>query len=129
MEPLFLSLAEVLEIHQDQITRYGGEPGLRDLELLKSALGAPMATFGRELLHAGLHEIAAAYLFHITRNHPFVDGNKRTDAAAALVFLLLNGLEVRAGTNALAEMVLSVACGRLNKPEIALFFRNHTRPV
>jgi death-on-curing protein len=74
MEIVFLSFAEVIEIHQDQIHRYGGESGLRDMELLKSALGMPSATFGGQFLHTDIYEMAAAYLFHLVQNHPFVDG-------------------------------------------------------
>jgi death-on-curing protein len=83
MPPVFLNLAEVLEIHRDQIERYGGQPGIRDLDLLQSALAMPAAGFGDRYLHEDLLEMAAAYLFHIARNHPFVDGNKRTVAAAS----------------------------------------------
>jgi len=72
----FLSLAEALEIHQDQLSQYGGEQGIRDIGLLKSALSMPSATFGSEFLHTSIHEMAAAYIFHIVKNHPFVDGNK-----------------------------------------------------
>ncbi|HYQ81440.1 MAG TPA: Fic family protein, partial [Anaeromyxobacteraceae bacterium] len=75
-KPAFLTLDEVLALHADQIGRYGGSPGLRDLGLLESALAAPRATFGGEHLHGSLPEMAAAYLFHLVRNHPFVDGNK-----------------------------------------------------
>ena len=95
-EPLFLGLDEVIEIHHDQINRYGGPSGIRDIELLKSAIAMPPATFGGEYLHKNLYEMAAAYLFHITRNHPFIDGNKRTGAVAAVVFLFMNGIEFQA---------------------------------
>jgi len=94
--PIFLSLGEVLEIHRDQIDRYGGHPGIRDIGLLQSALAMPAAGFGGRFLHTDLFEMAAAYLFHITQNHPFVDGNKRTGAVASLVFLSLNGVEIKA---------------------------------
>ena len=94
MAPVFLNLAEVLEIHRDQIERYGGQAGIRDLGLLQSALAMPAAGFGGRYLHEDLLEMAAVYLFHIARNHPFVDGNKRTGAVAALVFLSLNDIEI-----------------------------------
>ena len=74
MDPTFLSLAEVLEIHIDQVARYGGAPGIRDIESLKSALGMPAATYGGQFLHTDIYEIAAAYLFHLVKNHPFVGG-------------------------------------------------------
>ncbi len=129
MEPVFLSLAEVLEIHEDEVARFGGESGLRDVGLLKSALGAPMASFAGEYLHSDIFEMAAAYLFHITRNHPFLDGNKRTGAAAALVFLLLNGHELHVPPDELADMVLTVAEGTMTKSEAAVFLRSHSRVV
>lgn len=129
MAPAFLSLAEVLEIHRDQIERYGGSPGIRDLGLLRSALAVPAATFGGAFLHAGIPDMAAAYLFHIVKDHPFVDGNKRTGAVAALVFLALNGRECSASENALAETVLGLARGSLDKAAIARFFRDSTAPA
>ena len=90
MEPLFLTLDEVLEIHQQQIDRYGGAPGIRDQGTLESALAQPLTSFDGHYLHASIPAMAAAYLFHICRNHPFLDGNKRAGANAAITFLLLN---------------------------------------
>jgi death-on-curing protein len=126
MEPHFLSLAEVLEIHQDQIARYGGDPGIRDMGLLKSALGMPLATFGGEFLHTDIFEMAAAYLFHLVKNHPFIDDNKRVGAVAAIVFLALNGYEFDAPEEDFADMVLAVARGELDKAEVAVAIRNWT---
>ena len=83
-EPLFLTLEEVLSLHADQIDRYGGLPGLRDPGLLSSALAMPQASFSGKFLHATVHEMAAAYLFHLTQDHPFLDGNKRSGLAAAM---------------------------------------------
>lgn len=120
-DPKFLSLGEVLEIHKDQISRYGGNPGIRELDGLKSALGLPAATFGGEFLHPDIFSMAAAYLFHITNNHPFIDGNKRTGTATALVFLYLNGYELGATEDDLFEMVMGVATGQLDKDEITRF--------
>lgn len=129
MEPVFLSLSEVLEIHQDQVIRYGGAAGIRDIELLKSALGMPPATYGGQFLHTDDYEMAAAYLFHLVKNHPFIDGNKRVGAVTALVFLYLNGFEFDAPEDDLAEMVLVVARGDLDKADVAVFIRRHTRPA
>lgn len=95
-EPLFLSVEDVIEIHADQIERYGGSLGVRDVELLRSAIGMPEAGFGDQYLHADLFEMAAAYLYHIIQNHPFIDGNKRTGTMAAFVFLNLNGVTLDA---------------------------------
>ena len=125
MTPDFLELAEVLTIHLDQIERYGGEPALRDLGLLESAVAMPRASFGGAYLHPDLFEMAAAYLFHIVQNHPFVDGNKRTGTAAALVFLEFNDISVAADEDALVTLVLDVAQGRADKPRIAQFFRDN----
>jgi len=124
-EPVFLTLDEVLALHADQIERYGGSPGVRDVALLESALAAPRATFGGGLLHPTLPEMAAAYLFHIVRNHPFVNGNKRAGLAAAIAFLGLNDLWLEAGEDELADVVIAVAEGRFGKPEIAVFMKGH----
>jgi len=127
LSPLFLGLEEVLEIHHDQITRYGGTEGIRDLGLLQSALSMPQAGAGNQYFHADLFEMAAAYLFHIVRNHPFVDGNKRTGVTAALVFLEMNGIQIRASDEALVQTVLAIAEGKLQKGALAGFFRRHIR--
>ena len=129
MAPRFISLAEVLVIHKDQITRYGGASGIRDIELLKSALGKPSVTFSGEFLHTDLYEMAAAYLFHVVKNHQFVDGNKRVGVVAALVFLILNGFDFSAPEDELAEMVLAVAQGELDKAQVAVFIRSWSKPM
>lgn len=127
MKPVqFLTLAEVLEIHQDQIARYGGHPGTRDLNLLKSALAMPMATFGEHFLHTDLYEMAAAYLFHLVKNHPFIDGNKRVGAVAAIVFLTLNGCSFSAPPGLLHDFVTALARGEHTKAETAVFLREHS---
>ena len=129
MPPTFLSLPEVLEIHEDQVARYGGASGIRDIELLKSAVGMPSVTYGGHFLHTDICEMAAAYLFHLVQNHPFVDGNKRTGAVAMLVFLALNGFDFDASEDDFAEMVLTVARGELDKADVAVFIRRFTRPA
>ena len=118
-EPIFLTLAEVLDVHADQITRYGGQGGVRDLGLLESALAQPEASFASEWLHRDLEEMAAAYAYHLCQNHPFVDGNKRTALACALVFLELNSVSVRDPRGILKNMMLAVASGKLDKPALA----------
>ena len=126
IDPLFLTLDEVLGIHADQIRRYGGRPGLRDLGLLQSALAMPETTFEGEFLHGTVFEMAAAYLFHLARNHPFVDGNKRTALMSALVFLGLNGQRVEAEPDAIYELVDGVAAGSVDKAEVSVFLRRHS---
>ena len=85
MDPVFLTLSEVLDIHEDQVTVYGGSSGLRDLRMLESAIATPVATFDGEYLHPTIPAMAAAYLFHLAQNHPFIDANKRTGAMAAIL--------------------------------------------
>ena len=125
--PLFLSVEDVIEIHADQIQRYGGSLGIRDVDLLHSALGMPEAGFGDQYLHAGLIEMAAAYLYHIVQNHPFIDGNKRTGVMAAFVFLKLNGFTLEADESVFETLVLQAAQGQVRKDAIADFFRENTK--
>ena len=125
MSPDFLTLEEVLEIHDDQINRYGGASGIRDLGLLESALAQPQTVFGKVFLHSDLFEMAAAYFFHIIQNHPFMDGNKRVGAVAALVFLEINNKAVIMTNDELESQVLSVAQGLTDKTASAKFFREH----
>lgn len=92
--------------------------------LLESAMAQPRATYGSAFLHAQPFGMAAAYLYHIVRNHPFLDGNKRTGAVVALVSLDWNGVTLRADNDGLAGITLRVAEGRAGKEEIAEFFRS-----
>jgi len=126
--PVFLTLDEVLALHADQIDRYGGSTGVRDIALLESALATPRATFAGEYLHGSLPEMAAAYLFHLSRNHPFLDGNKRAGLAAAIAFLGLNGLWLDANPKELADQVLRVAEGSMPKSELAEYIRRRVVP-
>ena len=121
--PFFVTLAEVIEIHADQITRYGGQHGTRDLGLLESALAQPEASFGGEWLHRDLNEMAAAYAYHLCQNHPFVDGNKRAALACALVFLELTGVGLHDPKGTLKDMMLRVASGTMDKSALAIGFR------
>src|SRR4051794_3707052 len=91
MSPRFLDMDVVIKIHRQQIEATGGLDGIRDLGLLDSALAQPMAAFSGEFLHADVFAIAAAYLFHIVLNHPFINANKRTGLIAALTFLGISG--------------------------------------
>ena len=122
MEPLFLTLEEVLAIHENRVRKYGGSSGLRDLGLLQSALGNVEATFGGEFLNETLFEMASAYLYSICRNHPFLDGNKRTALACAMAFLRLNGTRIKSTQSDLYDLVIGVAEGRVSKAAVAVFF-------
>ena len=121
----FLTLDEVLAIHADQLHEHGGSDGIRDLGLLESALSMPRAGFGGTLLHETLMEQAAAYLFHIARNHPFVDGNKRTALDTALTFLWMNGCVIDATVDEVVELTEGVAAGSVTKAAAAVWFEKH----
>jgi death-on-curing protein len=123
MDTEFLQIGEIIAIHRDQISRYGGYPGIRDLGLLQSAIGAPRAGIDGDYFHANLFEMAAAYLYHIVQDHPFVDGNKRTGAAAAVVFLKLNNVRIQADPEGLERLVRRVAEGKADKASATEFFR------
>jgi death-on-curing protein len=125
--PVFLTLAEAIEIHRDQISRYGGQAGVRTFDLLESALAQPEATFAGEWLHRDHWEMAAAYAYHLCQNHAFVDGNKRTALAAALVFLELNGITVLDPRGRLKGAMIRVASGKMSKAELAKIFRKLPR--
>lgn len=119
----FLSVEDVLHIHENTLQHEGGARGLRDQGLLDSAVAMPQQRFGGELLHEDLASMAAAYLFHLAQNHPFEDGNKRVAALAALVFLQSNGVESLPEPDALENATLAVAAGKLPKPELTAWMK------
>ncbi|MGD0580470.1 MAG: type II toxin-antitoxin system death-on-curing family toxin [Bryobacteraceae bacterium] len=129
MKPVFLTLDEILEIHEQQIERYGGSPGVRDAAGLESAVATPRATFGGESLHASIPAMAAAYLFHLCQNHPFLDGNKRTGANAAITFLLMNTWEPMFEEPEFVDLVVAVASGGVSKPALIEIFESRCRPL
>src|SRR4030066_75857 len=114
---LFLTLAEVSDIHSNQMKLYGRLPGIRDINLLSSAIAMPHASFHGEYLHNDIYEMAAAYAFHIGKNHPFIDGNKRTALVSALVFLELNGISISDSQSKLYNAMIAIANGGMNKTE------------
>ena len=121
MKARFLALDEVIGLHVDQIERYGGAPGVRDLGLLESAVATPKASFGGPYLHGTLPEMAAAYLFHLAQNHAFVDGNKRVAAAAMIMFTYLNDRELDCDEDELVALTLGVASGATTKADASVF--------
>ena len=121
MKIRFLGLEEVIRLHHDQIERYGGADGVRDLGLLESAVAAPEASFSGDYLHTTLPEMAAAYLFHLAKNHPFVDGNKRVAAAAMIMFVYLNDGDLECSEDELVALTMGVASGDVTKSKAAVF--------
>jgi death-on-curing protein len=122
-EPVFLGVEEVLGLHDLQLERFGGRAGVRDVGLLESAIAMPRAGFGDQYAHADLFEMAAAYVFHLVKNHPFIDGNKRTGLHAAFVFLNLNGFDLDMAEDEAYDLVMATAEGRATKADIAAAFR------
>ncbi len=122
---VFLTLDDILESHLNQIDIYGGSHGIRDIGLLESAIAQPEASFGGQYLHADIFEMAAAYLYHLVMNHPFVDGNKRVGLEAALIFLEINDESLIANDDELVDLVLKTTAGQIGKRQIAEFFRSH----
>jgi death-on-curing protein len=123
--PKFLTISQVLNIHQRQIQRFGGTSGVRDEGLLDSALAQAQATFGGELLHPTIHEQAAAYLYHLAMNHPFIDGNKRTAFAVMLTFLSLNGYTLNLSQEQAYNLVIQVVQKEISKEELSTFLELH----
>ncbi len=119
----FLSIDDVPILHADTIARDGGLAGLRELGLLESAVAMPRAQFDGAYLHPDLPAMAGAYLSHITRNHPFVDGNKRAGVLAALVYLDANGVSALPAPASLEKVTLSVADGSMSKERLIAWFR------
>jgi death-on-curing protein len=114
-------------LHAEQLRLHGGASGIRDEGMLESALARPRQ---KEIYgEPDLCELAAAYLFGIAKNHPFVDGNKRTAFAAADLFLYFNGLSIEAEPEAIINLVLKIAAGEIDEEGAAAFFRDHTVPV
>lgn len=118
---IFLSVEEVIQIHDELVSEYGGLHGIRDMGLLVSAIEMPKATMFGEYLHESIFDKASAYLYHIVCNHAFLDGNKRTGAAATLTFLYLNGISKKYNIQKFEELVREVARGKGSKEAISQF--------
>ena len=125
----YLSLGEIVDLHQALLEQTGGATGIRDLGMLESALAQPRATFGGADPHPTLVQKAAALGFSLTLNHPFVDGNKRVAHAAMAVFLLLNGIDLDAAIEDQEHLMLDLADGRITRDQLSLWLENHTKPA
>lgn len=127
-EPTWMRPDAVLAIHARQVAEHGGEAGLRDAGLLDSALNRPRNLLAYGDPEPGLAALAAAYAFGIARNHPFIDGNKRTAYVVCRTFLLLNGRDVAASSEEKYITFLKLAEGSLNEDELADWLRRHLMP-
>jgi death-on-curing protein len=120
---LFLSVEEVMTLHAELIAGYGGLAGVRDHGLLIAAVLMPQQAFGGTYLHEDVPAMAGAYLLHLAKNHPFLDGNKRIALGAALAFLHANGWRLIPDQHAMADITLAVASGQMSKDELAAWLR------
>jgi len=122
----YLTLAEVLDLHQRLLSATGGAGGVRDLAALESSVAQPRATFDRQDLYADLVAKAAVLCYGLVRNHPFVDGNKRLGHAAMETFLMLNGAEVDANVDEQERIILNLAAGHVSREDFTSWLRDHT---
>jgi len=120
---VYLSLEQIVQIHQAQIGKFGGATGLRDRGAVEAAVARPAMTFGGEDLYPDLAAKTAALMHSLVMNHPFVDGNKRVGAAAAEFFLILNGSELDASDSEFEEVTLAVARGEMGVEPLTIWFR------
>lgn len=126
-DPLFPEVEDILYIHRREVERAGGDPGVRDFGLVESATYAPRASFEGEWLYPNRFAMAGAYLTALVQNHPFVDGNKRTGAAAALTFLYINGYVLEEDyPGELAEIVLGFVVHRIDRQSLVSYLQLHS---
>jgi len=123
LEPVFLSIENVISIHARMIKEFGGMPGVANQGLLESAVSMPTADFAGKFFHKSPPAMAAAHLFHICKNHPFFDGNKRVAVVASEVFLNINGMRLDVNNEKLKQFCLGVAVGEISKHEVVAFFK------
>lgn len=119
----FVEVEEALRIHARQVRRFGGDAGVRDRGLLESALAMPRASFNGQFVHDDLPAMAGAYLYHLCKNHPFMDGNKRVALAVTLYFLTRNGMPLDVDNQTLQGHVLAVASGEMTKEQVTAYLR------
>ena len=122
----YLSISEVLELHERLISSSGGPTGIRDLGALESAVNQPYVTFDQQDLYPDLVSKAAAICFSLVMNHPFLDGNKRVGHAAMETFLVLNGADFDCSVNEQEQVMLNLAAGRMDRAEFTNWVKMHT---
>lgn len=120
----YLTVEQVIEIHEEMLHRYGGLAGIRDANLLQSSVFLPQTcAFGQEL-YPTIYDKAAAYIFFIVRNHPFIDGNKRTGYLAGIIFLKANNIDLMFKKEDLEDIVVDIAKGKYGKEQLAYFLEH-----
>ena len=126
---IYLTLEQIIVIHEDQIVRYGGSSGLRDVSLLESAVFRSQSSFGGEDLYPTIFDKASALMHSLILNHPFIDGNKRTGTASMLVFLELNGYRLQVNQKALVSAALDMESKKINVEKLATWLKKHTKKI
>jgi len=127
---IYITVDQAIKIHDRQIEQHGGLKGLRDLGLLTSAIEMPKSAFSGIEMYPTLFDKAAAYIFYLAKNHPFIDGNKRTAAFTAILFLRLNGLNVKIDLKQYELLIVGTAEGLISKAQLSLFFSKSThKPI
>jgi death-on-curing protein len=125
----YLSIEQILSIHRAQVSRFGGSHGLRERGTLEAAVARPQMTFGGEDLYPGIPEKAAALMHSLVMNHPFIDGNKRVGAHAAIAFLIANGFSPEFSPAELVEVTLATAQGEMSAEALAIWIRQRSREI
>lgn len=126
---IYLTLEQVIIIHEDQVMRYGGSSGLRDVSLLESAVFRPQSSFGGEDLYPTVFDKASALIHSLILNHPFVDANKRTGTASMLVFLELNGYKLEVSQKTLVNTVLRIESKKINLEKLSAWLKKYTKKI
>lgn len=126
VDTYYLTLEQILVIHQDQILRYGGLEGLKSLELLESAVFRPQSIFGGKELYPTIFDKAAALVHSLLLNHPFIEGNKRTGIVAMIIFLDINGVYIKAKNKEIIDLALKIEKKKMNIEKISLWLKDHS---
>lgn len=123
----FLSIKAAINLYKEMMKKYSNHiGGIQSEALLESAMMEPRASFGKQYLYENLFEMAAAYTYHIIKNHPFIDGNKRAGILIGITFLNLNGIEINASDNKLYQLTIDIASSKKNKKQISRFLKKHS---
>lgn len=125
----FLTKEIILNFHQDQISKYGGLNGIRDQKLLESDLAQGESTYKGKYLHKDIFEMAAAYAFHLCKNHAFIDGNKRIALIAMYSFLFVNSYKINCSQKEAYLLILGIANSDLRKKDVASFLKLNTEKI
>ncbi|MDR3550294.1 MAG: type II toxin-antitoxin system death-on-curing family toxin [Candidatus Babeliales bacterium] len=125
----FVTLPEAMLLHKKTIDRFGGILGVRDLGLLESALMQPQMSMFDEYIYKDIFQMGSAYFYHIIKNHPFLDGNKRAGLLITLVFFQKNNMSIIAQQDELYQVAMDTAASKMTKEELAVFFKRQAQLI